>query len=133
MRRCGSWLAGWLAVLMLFGDLAPCQAAEPRKASRRLWVASVAALVAASALDIASSRNGIEANPLMRSQNGTFSMTRGVLLKSGFSTGIIVSGLLVSRHSPSAAKQLAIFNFGTAAALTGLSVRNWKMPPASSQ
>jgi hypothetical protein len=119
--------------LTALGCLAPCQAEENLSRSKRLWLVSVAATLAANALDVASSRNGVEANPLLQSPNGSYNMTRGILLKAGLSAGTIMGGLLILRHSPHQAKGLAIVNFGTAAALTGVAVHNWRLPASPSQ
>ena len=71
-----------LLAVLLAGHFRPCQAVEAQKRSRRLWWASVAAVVAASLLDVASSRGGVETNPLLQTGNGTFDTRRALMLKS---------------------------------------------------
>jgi len=100
---------------------------EAHKSPKRLWLASVAALVAANTLDLISSRGGMEANPLLQNGNGSLNMERGVALKAAISGGILVSELLFARRTAGGMRSFSISNFGTAAALTGLAVRNWRV------
>ena len=127
MRR--SKVAVCLLILIL-GQLMPCQAAEARKRSRRLWWASVGAVVAASLLDVASSRGGVETNPLLRGQNGTFNTGRALLLKSIATGGVLGAEAWALRRSPGSGRTAAAVNFTVAGGVAGLAVRNWKVAAA---
>jgi hypothetical protein len=131
MRRCQSKVAVCLLALLAGGHLLPCQAVEAQKKSRRLWWASVAMVVAAGALDVASSRGGAEANPLLRGSNGTFNTGRAVLLKSLVTGGMVATEALVMRHSPGSGHSAAIVNFATSGTIGALAVHNWKVAAES--
>jgi hypothetical protein len=127
MRRPKTRAVVCLLAVLLIACVMPCQAAQANKRSKRLWLASVAAVVAANALDLMSSRGGMEANPLLQNRNGSFNMRRGVGVKAAFSGGMLVSELLFARRTGGQTRSFAITNFGTAAALTGVAVRNWRV------
>jgi len=130
MRRPRTRTIVCLVAVLLIGCITPCQAIEGQKRSKRLWLASVAAVVAANALDLMSSRGGMEANPLLQSSNGSFNMGRGVALKAAFSGGMLLSEWVFARRTAGRMRSSSITNFGTAAALTGLAVRNWRLGAA---
>ncbi len=127
MRRPGTRIVVCLVAVLFIGGITPCQAIEGQKRSKRLWLASVAAVVAANALDLMSSRGGMEANPLLQNSNGSFNTGRGVALKAAFSGGMLLSEWVFARGTPGGMRSFSITNFGTAAALTGLAVRNWRL------
>ena len=127
MRRPRTRTVVCLVAALLIGCITPCQAIEAQKRSRRLWLASVAAVVTANTLDLMSSRGGMEANPLLQNSNGSFNMGRGVALKAAFSGGMLLSEWVFARRTAGGTRSFAITNFGTAAALTGLAVRNWRL------
>jgi hypothetical protein len=129
MERWRSKVGVCLLAVVLGGLATPGQAAEARRKSRGLWWASVAMVVAASALDVASSRGGVEANPLLRGQNGAFNTGRAVLIKAIGMGGMVVTEAVVLRRSPSAARSAAVVNLVTAGAVSGLAVRNLKVGP----
>jgi hypothetical protein len=91
----------------------------------------VAAVVAASLLDVASSRGGVETNPLLRSSNGTFDTKRALLFKSAATGGMLATEAWVMRRSPSSGRSAAVANFISAGAVAGLAARNWKVGMAS--
>lgn len=130
MGRSRAKVAGCLLAVLLAGHFMPCQAVEARKRSRRLWWASVALVVAASVLDVASSRGGVEANPLLRGRNGSFNTGRAVMLKSIAMGGMVATEALVLRRSPMSARDAALVNFATAGTISGLAIRNLKLQPA---
>jgi hypothetical protein len=114
-----------LLAVLLIGLSRPCQAAEPHKRSKKLWLVSVAMVVAANALDVASARGRYEGNPLLRAPDGRFTVGRGALLKSaGFGTALVVEAFVL-RENPRMANSAAVANFVTAAAVTAVAVRNW--------
>ena len=124
------WNRGLMKLpIALFLLLAPGIRAEglPRK----LWKWTVAAVVASSASDIASSMGGkYEMNVLLRSRDGTFG-TRGIALKSAMVGGILVSEYLMQRRNPGSAMYvgLAVVNTSLTAA-TVVTVRaNLKVKP----
>ncbi len=123
-----------LAVVLLAGNFTPCQAVEAQhKTSRRLWWVLVAVVVAASLLDVASSRGGVETNPLLRTSTGAFNTKRALLLKSVATGGMLATEAWVMRRSPSSEKSAAVVNFVTAGAVAGLAARNWKVATAPAQ
>jgi hypothetical protein len=130
MKRSRTKVAVCLLAVLLAGHFVPCQAVEAHKRSRRLWWASVALVVAASVLDVASSRGGVETNPLMRGRNGNFNTGRAVMLKSIAMGGMVATEALVLRRSPMSARGAAVANFATAGTITGLAIRNLKVPRA---
>jgi hypothetical protein len=124
-------LSGALALGFL---IQPCAAEEKTKA-RRLWKISVLALVAANALDFASSRGRMEANPLMRTPNGSFSWQRGLMVKTSVSAVTITMQMLMMRKSRDASgeRAAAIVNLGSAAAIGGIAAHNLRVPKADTR
>lgn len=94
-----------------------------------LWKTSVASLVAANAMDEASSWGKHELNPALSGSQGTFGK-QGALLKLGVAGGVVVVEYLVLRHHPSRslAKALAWINFGDAAVTGAVAGRNFGIP-----
>ena len=130
MRACGAKVAVCLVAALLAGHFMPCQAVEAQRGSRRLWWASVAVVVAARLLDVASSRGGVETNPLLRTSNGRFNTKRALLLKSAATGGMLATEAWVMRRSPTSGRSAAVANFVTGGAVAGLAARNWKMGTA---
>jgi nitric oxide reductase large subunit len=127
MERSRTKVAVCLLAVLLAGHFLPCQAVEAQKRSKRLWWASVALVVAASALDVASSRGGVETNPLMRGRNGKFNTGRAVMWKSIAMGGMLATEALVVRRSPTSARSAAMANIVTAGTVSGLAIRNLKI------
>jgi hypothetical protein len=115
-----------LCVILVVGHFVSCQAAETGRRSKRLWWVSAAVVAAASLLDVASSRGGVETNPLLRGQNGTFDTSRALLIKSVATGGMLATEVLLMRRSRGSERSAAVVNFASAGAITGLAVRNWK-------
>jgi hypothetical protein len=117
-----------VAWFLLLGVLAPQAVCEPgrRGGSKRLWIISVAALVAANLVDATSSMGQPELNPMLRNSRGQFSGGRALAFKSATSGGaVMVEALLMRRRRDvSLARACAIANFGSATALTAVGVRN---------
>jgi hypothetical protein len=131
MKRLRTKLAVCLMALMLVGHLMPCQAVEPQKrSSKKLWWASVALVVAASVLDVMSSRGGMEVNPLMRGRDGSFNTRRAVMIKSISMGGMLATEALLMRKSPKTARSSAIANLVAGGAVTGLAIRNFRIQAA---
>ena len=130
MRGYTTKVAVCLVAVLLAGPFTPCQAVEAQKRSKRLWWVSVAVVVAATLLDVASSRGGVETNPILRTRNGTFNTKRALLLKSAATGGMLATEAWVIRRSPSSDRSAATVNFVSGGALAGLAIRNWKVGTA---
>ncbi len=106
--------------------------AQTRRRSKKLWVASIAALVAANAFDAYSSRGRYEGNPLLRGPQGHFSTSRGLLIKSGTAAGAILTQALLAKAAPerNLYTASATINFVSAGALSGVAARNLRVEKA---
>jgi hypothetical protein len=93
--------------------------------SRKLWWASVAAVVAASALDAHSSWGKPELNPLLAGANGQFGM-RSLALKSALTGGSVTALWLILRRHPGFEKPAAATNTALAASFVAAAVHNSK-------
>jgi len=93
------------------------------KTKRRL---TLAALVAAQALDLHSSMGRREGNPLLRGANGRFDACRGVTLKLGILAGLITA----QKVKPDASWNWV--NLSYAGATTAIAIHNYRTaaPPA---
>jgi len=89
---------------------------------------SVAALAAASFADAYTSRGKYEANPMLRDASGRASMARMLAFKSGLVGGTVLLEYLLARKEPAVPKSAAIVNFYAAGALTGVAIRNSRIP-----
>ncbi len=94
-----------------------------RKGWSKLWWASVAAVVAGSALDAHSSWGRQELNPVLRGANGEFGM-KAVAIKAAIAGGVVGAQYLMLRKNPHAARYAAIANFGMAGVFGGVAVYN---------
>jgi hypothetical protein len=92
---------------------------------RRLWVASLAALATASALDAASSWNRRELNPLLQDGDGRFG-PRGAAVKFGLAGGIGLFQALMGRSRPGYYRAMAITNFGIAGGYGAVATANYR-------
>ena len=99
------------------------QTQSERKGLSKLWWASVAAVVAGSAVDAQSSWGRQELNPVLRGANGEFGM-KAVAIKAAIAGGVVGAQYLMLRKNPGAAKYAAIANFGMAGAFAGVAVYN---------
>ena len=98
-----------------------------------MWRWSLAALIAGNSLDVASTVGQSECNPVL--SRGQFGV-RGVTIKGGVAliTIVVERRILRNGHRYAAIdavtgyRALAIANFATEAALSGIAVRNWRSP-----
>lgn len=89
--------------------------------SANLWKWSVATLISANALDIASSYGLKEGNPLL----GTRFDGRSLAIKSGLTAGQLVAQYFVLRKHPERRRTAAIVNFAIAGGLGIVSAHNF--------
>lgn len=104
----------------------------PQRHTSRVWVASCIALVAATSADMASSWGRNEANPMLRSADGTFG-ARGVSLKLAMAGAMIVPQYFIAKRAPGTQRLFTIANFIQAGMYTGVAVRNYGVPQAPGQ
>ena len=116
-------LAGAAVVLALLG--APGLAAETRKA--KLWRVSMVVLGGASVTDACFSWGKMEANPLLRTNDGRFG-TRSVALKGSLVGAAMIFQWRLTRKDPKLTPYLATANLATAGILTGAAVRGFRTP-----
>ena len=88
------------------------------------WKMSLAPLVAAHSLDVASSWGYIETNPLLAGPNGRFGM-RSASVKFGIVGAAIAVEYLVLRRHPKMAKLFTRGNYFNAAITGGIAARNY--------
>ena len=101
----------------------PLYSETSRVTKRAFWI-SVAAVGAASFLDVHSSYGKAEANPLARSGSGRLGM-RGVGIKLG-TVGLLVGfETLMDHRYPEFGGKAAIANFALSGAWTSVAVRNY--------
>ena len=130
-RSAGFWswarrVAVCVVVMTLLGQSTLCQAGQRRR-SKKWWWVSVAAVAGASRRDVASSRGGVETNPLLRGNNGSFNTSRALLLKGAAAGSILAVEAWAMRKSPGSARNAVVLNFATAGTIMGLAVRNWRV------
>jgi hypothetical protein len=93
------------------------------KRMKALWIASIAAMVAGTSLDAASSWHKRESNGLLASSDGTFG-GKGVGIKVGIGAAVLIPQIIFRRH-----KELrgafAIGNFAEAGIFTGAAIHNF--------
>lgn len=98
---------------------------ESQKKDRRsklVWRISVAALLAGTAMDAATSMGKYESNPLLRSADGKFGM-KGIAIKGGLA-GLIVGPQIAFRDRRELRSKFAIINFLEAGFFGGLAIHN---------
>ncbi len=95
----------------------------PRAVARKLWIASIAAVAAASFLDAHSSWGKSEMNPVMAGGQSQFA-ARGALIKAGVNVGWLVSQIALFRRNR-AYHTLAAVNFGAAGLFAASAVHNY--------
>jgi hypothetical protein len=96
---------------------------ETRRPSRKMWLASVALLAAASVADAASSWGRPELNPVLRSANGRFG-GRAVGIKCGLVGATLTMEWLLGRNRPQADRPFAWMNFAAGAGTAAAALHN---------
>lgn len=113
------------------GHTTPHVIASPspkRPSHKRFWIASWIAYAAVSVLDGRSSRGRMEANPLLRRRDGTFSPGRALLVKGLIGGGLFATQLWVIHKRPEGRyyKPFAIVNAGATGAMGAVAVHNYQ-------
>lgn len=90
------------------------------------WRLSLAGMGTASAIDAASSHNGIELNPALGT-SGAYSDSRGAAVKFLAWEGVAFAEWLALRHHREHMRDFTIVNWISAAALGGVAVHNWRV------
>ena len=100
------------------------------KWAKRLWRASIAAVVAGSAADLHSSLGRHETNGLLANRQGVFSL-QGIGIKLAITGAAMGTQHYLVRKYPStsAYKTGALINFAVAGALGGIAVHNYGNRP----
>jgi len=114
-----------LLILILW--CAPAFAEEGRqKWGKRLWLASIAAVAAGSALDVHSSLGKYENNGLLANRQGVFSM-QGIGIKLAIAGAAVGTQHYLLRKNPTATgyRTGTLINFAVAGALGGVAVHNY--------
>lgn len=93
-----------------------------------VWKISMAAMLAASAFDAASSMGKYEQNPLLRSSDGTFG-GRGLAVKFSLMGAVLVPQILL-RDRRDMRKLFTVINFADAALFTTIGAHNMGVKPA---
>ncbi len=118
--------------LLGFGALGALRAESHHPSRwRRLRTISQAILIGASAVDIASSYNLPEANPLLRDPRTGLMLRRGVAIKAG-----ILAALLISQDLPAWRRHpraQTLLNLGSSAAIGAVAIRNLRLWPQGRQ
>ena len=89
------------------------------------WKASLAPMIAAQSLDIASSWGRIENNPLLAGQNGRFGM-QGAGIKIGIVGAAVVAEYLILKRNPKMARFFSRLNYANAIFTGSIAVRNYR-------
>jgi len=103
--------------------------ASAESGTKRVFKATVAAVVAANTLDAVSSWHRTELNPLLRSPDGRFG-GRGITIKSLLvGTSLAYQYFHLRHHANPRIERLdAIANLATAGTLTGFAIHNVTIP-----
>jgi hypothetical protein len=88
----------------------------------RIWLTSIAAMVAATSMDAGSSWGKLEGNSFLASSDGRFG-AKGLSIKAGVAAGVIIPQVLL-RHRKDLKSKFAIGNFAEAALFGGIAARN---------
>jgi hypothetical protein len=94
-----------------------------------LWKISIATMLASTALDAGSSMGKHEANPLLRSSNGTFG-SRGIAIKAGLA-GFTLVPQIALRNRHDLRKAFTIANFIDTGIFTAVSAHNMGIKAAA--
>ena len=102
---------------------------SPQPSGKTLWKSSLVTLATVNTLDVTSSWGKHELNPTLASPAGRFG-AQGALIKLGFQGGLFGVEYLITRGHPSkrAYRALSVINFGAAATIGAVAVRNYGMP-----
>ncbi len=95
-----------------------------RQTAVRRWKISLAPLIASQTLDVASSWDMRELNPVLSQSNGGFGM-KSAAVKFGVTAALIGIESLLIRKSPRAARLFEKLNWSGAAVTTGLAIHNF--------
>jgi hypothetical protein len=110
--------------LLVLGGGQPCFGETKRK-WKKVWIISVAAVVAANVLDVRSSAGGWESNRLLQDPQGRFCARRAVMVKSAASGGMLLLQALLRRRMPEQIEKPASFvNFAAAATVGAVAYHN---------
>ncbi|HEY7387951.1 MAG TPA: hypothetical protein VH640_05550 [Bryobacteraceae bacterium] len=88
----------------------------------RLWIASMVAMAAASAMDAGTSWGKLESNSLLASPDGRFGV-RGAGIKVGIAAGVIIPQILLRRHKD-LRMAFSVGNFAQTAVFGGIAIHN---------
>src|ERR1051326_3193406 len=96
---------------------------------KKLWKVSLVSLATANALDISSSWGKHELNPALANPSGRFG-AQGALIKLGLQGSLFGVEYLITRGHPTRKvyRALSVVNFGAAATVGSVAVRNYGMP-----
>ena len=108
-------------LILLLAAVCLCQAAP-----RRLWLASIGAMILANVADAHSSWGAPEGNPVLRSSDGRFRY-RAIGIKVSIVSGLVIGHAVLLRRRPDAARACAGANFVAAGAFAGVAIRNYRM------
>ncbi len=99
---------------------------ESRKRWKRAWIASWAAFAVANLLDANSSSGKLEANPLLRGSDGTFSSGRATAIKAGAGIGLFAYQAWAIHKAPekNLYKGFTVVNSAAAGGLAAIAARN---------
>ena len=106
------------------------RARRSKKKWKKAWIASWIAFAAVNILDAHSSTGHIEANPLLRSADGTFSARKAILVKALLGGGLFGAQLWMVKSHPDQNyyKSFTFATTGVAAGLGAIAVRNYGLP-----
>ncbi len=114
-----------ICIILALALSTPCFAQAPhRTRSKKQWVLSAVALVAANILDARSSVGRQELNPLLRNSRGEFSRGRAVAIKSAGIGGVLALEAVLMRTRPELCRTSSLVNFVSAGAVTATAINN---------
>ena len=99
--------------------------------NRKLWWLSVAALTAATAVDIQSSTGKYEQNSLLQNGSGQFNLTRGLTVKVGMVGAVLGVQYLLYRRQKEIPMMTAVGNLAGAGMLSAIALHNVHVPRAA--
>lgn len=102
--------------------LATERAARRDRNMNRVWMLSMAAMLAGTSADAATSWGKMEGNGLLASPNGQFGV-RAVGIKGALAAALLVPQLVL-RHNKTMRTRFTIANFVEAGVFTGVSIHN---------
>ena len=98
---------------------------KPERRMRQIWIASMIAMAAGTAVDAYSSWHKQEGNSLLASSNGTFG-GKGVAIKAGIAAGVLTPQLIFRKHHDWHLA-FAISNFAEAGIFAGAAAHNFTL------